>query len=196
MRIRAAIVDDAAALGHVVVESWLAAHRGQMPDEAWQKRVDEWTPEVSAQGWARVLTDQVEHAGSRDVVLVAEDDSGALDAVVYGTAADDDHSGPTAEITALYVAPDCRRLGIGAALLRAAATELARHGFSSVRLDVLTANAAARGFYAAMGGQEIGSGTFDEEGFPLPVTVYGWSDLAALADAKSAEVTVEDDPAQ
>ena len=47
-------------------------------------------------------------------------------AVVYGTAADDDPRAPTAEISALYVAPDLRRRGIGAALLRAAAAELAQ----------------------------------------------------------------------
>src|SRR6187431_2054584 len=53
MRIRAAVVDDAPAMGRVMVGSWLSAHRGQMPDAAWQKRVDEWTPAVSARGWAR-----------------------------------------------------------------------------------------------------------------------------------------------
>jgi hypothetical protein len=31
-----------------------------MPDAAWQQRVDEWTPEVSARGWARAITDQAE----------------------------------------------------------------------------------------------------------------------------------------
>ena len=137
MRIRAAEIDDAPALGRVMVASWLAAHRGQMPDAAWQKRVDEWTPDVSAQGWVRVLTEQAESAGSRDVVLVAEDDSRAVSAVVHGTAEDDDPSGLTAEISALYVAPSCRRRGLGAALLKAAAAELAQHGFSSFRLDVL-----------------------------------------------------------
>ena len=180
MRIRAAVVDDAPAMGRVMVDSWLSAHRGQMPDAAWQKRVDEWTPEVSAQGWLRVLTEHAESEGSREVLLVAEDDSGALTAVVYAIADGDDPSGPTAEISALYVEPGLRRRGTGAALLKAAAAELARRGFSSARLDVLTANDPARRFYEAMGGQEVGRGTFDEEGFPLPVTVYAWSDLAAL----------------
>ena len=40
-------------MGRVMVDSFLSAHRGQMPDAAWQQRVDEWTPEVSARGWAR-----------------------------------------------------------------------------------------------------------------------------------------------
>jgi hypothetical protein len=45
-----------------------------MPDAAWQQRVDEWTPEVSARGWARAITDQAEGNAARDVLLVAEDD--------------------------------------------------------------------------------------------------------------------------
>jgi hypothetical protein len=45
-------------MGRVMVDSLLSAHRGQMPDAAWQQRVDEWTPEVSARGWARVITDR------------------------------------------------------------------------------------------------------------------------------------------
>ena len=32
-------------MGRVMVDSFLSAHRGQMPDAAWQQRVDEWTPE-------------------------------------------------------------------------------------------------------------------------------------------------------
>ena len=60
MRIRPATAEDAAALGELMVESWLAAHRRQMPEALWQKRVEEWTPEVSARGWARVLADRAE----------------------------------------------------------------------------------------------------------------------------------------
>lgn len=85
----------------VMVDSFLSAHRGQMPDAAWQQRVDEWMPEVSARGWARAITDQAEGNAARDVLLVAEDDSGVLSALVSGTAADDDPSGSIAEIEAL-----------------------------------------------------------------------------------------------
>ena len=82
MKIRAAIVDDAPALGRIMVEAWLSAHQGQMTDVAWQKRVDEWTPDVSAQGWARVLVDQAVGNAQFDVLLIAEDDSGILHALV------------------------------------------------------------------------------------------------------------------
>jgi hypothetical protein len=95
-----AVIEDAPAMGRVMVDSFLSADRGQMPDAAWQQRVDEWTPEVSARGWARAITDQAEGNAARDVLLVAEDDSGVLSALVSGTAADDDPSGSIAEIEA------------------------------------------------------------------------------------------------
>ena len=69
MRIRGAELRDAPALGHLVVESWLAAHRGQVPDAAWQKRLDEWTPEVSGRAWARLLGDRIDGNHDRTVLL-------------------------------------------------------------------------------------------------------------------------------
>jgi hypothetical protein len=36
-----------------------------------------------------------------------------------------------------------------------------------------------------MGGSEIGNRMFDEEGFPLPMTVYGWPDIAAATGVSS-----------
>jgi len=174
VRIRSAVRDDAAALGRVMVASWLSAHEGHMPAEAWRRRVAEWTPEVSAQGWARVLDAQALGDAPGDVLLVAEDQAGQAVGLVYGRAADDDPSS-TAEVGSLYVAPTCRRQGIGAALLRAAGMELHDLGFSTIRLDVLSANREARAFYEDMGGREVGRGMFEEEGFLLPVTIYEWS---------------------
>ena len=156
MKIRAAVVDDAPAMGRVMVDSWLSAHRGQMPDAAWQKRVDEWTPDVSSRGWVRAFTERADGNASRDVLLVAEDDGGVLSALVSGTAVDDDASGSMAEIGALYVLPDRRGQGIGGSLLREAASELAKLGFSALHVGVLAANLPARRFYEAMGGREIG----------------------------------------
>ena len=181
MRVRAAVVEDAPAMGRVMVEAWLKAHRGQMPDAAWQKRVDEWTPDVSARAWARLLTERAQGDHGRGVLLVAEDDAGDLVGLVLGTEAEDDTSGSTADISALYVLPDQQGRGIGRRLLQEAASETATLGFSSLEIGVLTANLPARGFYEAMGGREAGQRTFDEEGVLLPGTVYTWPDLAALS---------------
>ena len=161
-----------------MVPSWLSAHRGQIPDAAWQKRVEDWTPDVSASAWARLLGAQADGSAPRHVLLVAEDDSGVV-ALVLGTPSDDPSSG-TAEIGALYVSPDRHRRGIGAALLGACANELMHHDFSALRVGVLTANLPARRFYEATGGHEVDHGSFDEEGHLLPVTVYEWSDIRTV----------------
>lgn len=179
IKVRAAVLDDAPAMGHVMVETWLRAHRGQMPDSAWQKRVDEWTPEVSARAWARLLS-ELEVGDPRVVLLVAEQDCGDPLALVLGTEAEDDESGATAEINALYVLPESQGQGIGRRLLQDAARELVSLGFSGLRIGVLSANLAARAFYEAMGGHEVGQRTIDEGGSSLPGTVYGWSDLTAV----------------
>ena len=178
MWIRPAVAGDAAELGRVMVESWLAAHRGQMPEALWEKRVAEWTPEVSAAGWARVLAAQAEAAVPDDVLLVAEDEGAVIVGVLYGDLADD---GVTGEVGAVYVSYDHHREGIGAVLLRAGAAELRRLGASALRISVLTDNVLARRFYEGMGGVEVGQGTFDEEGTLLATTVYEWSDVSALA---------------
>lgn len=179
MRVRAATLDDAPAMGRVMVDAWLSAHRGQVPEPVWRKRVEEWTPEVSAAAWARLLVEQARGTAARAVVLVAEEPGeGGLVALVLGDEDVEDATGSTAQIGALYVREDRRGRGIGRALLRAAAGELAGHGFSRLRVGVLTSNRPARAFYEAMGGQEIERRAFDEEGVPLPGTVYGWQSLA------------------
>ena len=182
MRIRAAAVDDAPAMGRVMVEAWLSAHRGQMPDTLWQKRVEEWTPKVSAEAWARMLAEQAQGEAARVVVLVAEEPGHGSDplALVMGDQDEEDRSGSTAQVGALYVRPDRRGQGIGRALLGHAARELTGLGFSALHIGVLTANRPARAFYEAMGGQEIGQRTFDEEGVLLPGTVYAWPDITAV----------------
>lgn len=162
-------------MGRVMVESWLAAHRGQVPDEAWRKRVDEWTPEVSAAAWGRLLAERADDDHARVVLLVAEADPGEIVALVLGTDAEDDGSGSTAEISALYVQPGRQGQGIGRLLLQEAASRLATLGFSKLHIGVLSANLPARAFYKAMGGHPVGERTFDEEGTLLPGTVYEWA---------------------
>ena len=183
MRIRAARAEDAPALGRVMVESWLTAHRGQVPDPAWQERAETWTPDVSARGWSKVLTDQAAADRPDDVLLLAEDGQGEVIGLVYGVMSADDASRATAEIVVLYVTPARHREGIGAALLKAVARELADLGVTGLRLNVLEANHPAREFYEATGGVEAGRTTIEEDGNVLPSVVFEWSDVSAVASA-------------
>lgn len=190
-KVRSAVVDDAPAMGAVMVESFLSAHRGQMPDAAYRKRVEEWTPEVSARAWARALAELADGNPDWAVVMVAEDDGGLL-GLVAGGAAEGDPSGKMCEIGALYVDTRRRGEGVGTALLHAAAGRLADLGYTELHIAVLSANGPARAFYEAMGGRERGQGTADEEGFLLPLTIYGWTDVSELrADGREPPSTAE-----
>ncbi|MBD3926204.1 GNAT family N-acetyltransferase [Nocardioides cavernae] len=180
MEVRSALLEDAPALGRVIVEAWLSAHRGQMPEEAWRKRVEEWTPEVSAEGWARLLSEMATDDQLRTVLLVAEEGPGEPVALVLGTTDESDASGATAQVIALYVLPSHQRHGAGRLLLHTVAAQLRSLGFTALRIGVLTSNLPAREFYEAMGGREVEQRTFDEEGLLLPETVYAWPDLTAL----------------
>jgi GNAT superfamily N-acetyltransferase len=171
-----------------MVEAWLSAHHGQMPEPAWRARVEEWTPEVSARAWARLLAEgAVDGNDAHAVLLVAEDAAGDLVALALGTEVADE-SGRTAQVDALYVLPDRQGRGIGRLLLQESARRLLALGYVRLTIGVLSANLPARAFYEAMGGVESGRRTFDEDGHPLPETVYGWSDLAALARDRDGQV--------
>lgn len=164
-----------------MVESWLPAHRGLIPHPAWQKRADEWTPEVSAKAWLGFFAAQAEELAPRTVLLVAEDGDGGPVALVMGASIEDDSGGTLAEISDLYVLPHHRGRGIGGSLLRAAADLLATWGSTSLHVGVLSTNGPARGFYEAMGGQAHSQRFVDEDGLSLPLTVYAWRDIGALA---------------
>jgi len=64
--------------------------------------------------------------------------------------------GGEGEILSLGVLPDCRRFGIGWALLRAVIDEAARRELPSIVLEVADDNAAARGLYARAGFVAVG----------------------------------------
>ncbi|MEZ4708925.1 MAG: GNAT family N-acetyltransferase [Caldilineaceae bacterium] len=193
--IRPARTTDADAMGRVMVDTYLAAHRGQMPDKAWQKRKDEWTPDVSARSWRGYLQGMADGEDPDDCVYVAEVEdadkaylqlTGGRDAplhvvgLVTAHPAKEDWLSNAGEIGAIYVLESCHGLGIGRKLMQAAAAHMQGRGRAALQVGVLAKNAPARNFYAALGGTPVGERQFDEEGFLLPEIVYGWPDLAAI----------------
>jgi GNAT superfamily N-acetyltransferase len=168
-------------MGRVMVTSWLAGHRGQMPARAWERRRDQWTPKDSARAWQRALLERDRLPdGVRDCYLVAEDDRGTMIAVACGSVNRADPSGVFGEVHALYVDPNRYGLGVGRLLLQQLSGCLADRGATSVQIGVLAANQGARGFYEALGGQLAGERLFDEDGDLLPESIYVWPDITSL----------------
>jgi len=180
MIIRAAYEADAPAMGYLMVETYLAAHRDQMPAAAWAKRATEWTPEVSAQGWARTLRELAAATGPHDCIYVAEDEHGELLGLALGGPANVAGGPPTGAVYALYVRRSAQGRGVGRRLVHAVAADLAQQGMTALQIGCLAANAPARRFYEALGGRLVGERLFDEDGVLLPEVVYGWADLETL----------------
>jgi ribosomal protein S18 acetylase RimI-like enzyme len=186
--VRQARVEDAPAMGRVMVRAWLAAHRGQLPSSSGQRRRARWTPQVSAEAWERNLRERDASAEpARDCYLVAEDERATVVAVAMGSVNHTDPSGFFGEINVLYVDPDQHRRGIGRQLVQHLSACLADRGVTSVRVGVLTANHQARLFYEALGGQHLGERLLAEDGELLPESIYAWPDITSLLSPPDAE---------
>ena len=187
MIIRAAREADAPEMGHIMVDTWLVAHSDQMPVDAWAKRAEEWTPEVSAQGWARTLREIATDERSQDCIYVALDEGGEIVGLVMGGPADAENLPQTGAVYALYISTRHQGQGLGRRLVQAVAAELAQKGMTALQIGCLAANAPARGFYAAIGGHLVSERLFDEEGVMLPEVVYEWPDIQALVATEQSE---------
>ena len=170
IEIRAAKCDDAPAMSRLMVDTWLEAHRGQMPDHLWEARRSEWTYEVSERGWRRMLAGIAGGSNSNDRVFVATE-NGTVVGLAACTAKPDLR---TVSVGSLYVLVTHQRMHIGRDLLDRVLAEYAELEAKAVHIGVLAANVPARRFYEAMGGQLGEKRDFDEEGEMLPEVVYVW----------------------
>jgi GNAT superfamily N-acetyltransferase len=168
-------------MGRMGTETWLSAHRDQMPEEVWKKRRDEWSEEVSARNWARTLQEIADDASPRECIYVAIDESsGEVVGIVMGQPAADPAPANTGEINVLYVRESHQGRGLGRRLVQAVAGYLRQFNLHALEIAVLTANAPARRFYEALGGQVVREAEFEDYGYILPEVVYRWADTRAL----------------
>jgi len=149
-------------MARVIVDTWFAAHEGQVPDETIRQRRAEWGYPASEQGWRRSIR---EADGVTSLVLVATDGD-----QVVAVAASEVRGADCAEMEALYVSVPYQRSGIGRRLLEAAIDHYRGLGILTLHIAVLAANRPARRFYERLGGQA--SSTRDgDDGLEI---VYAW----------------------
>ncbi len=136
---------DVPAIAGVHVRAWRAAYRGLVHDAV----LDSLSVAEREQMWNGLVPSRDDDA---HVTIVAEIEGEVVGfCSVAAPSRDADAPEGTAEIPAIYVEPDRRRGGIGAALLDAALVALEAAGWRRVTLWVVATNANARAFYARFG---------------------------------------------
>jgi ribosomal protein S18 acetylase RimI-like enzyme len=144
LKVRQASKGDVRRIAEIHVRSWQAAYRGILPDYL----LDNLSVSEREQSWNAVLG-----GGDGWLTLVVEKRGTGVTGLcsVATPSRDDGVSEATAEIGALYVAPDHWREGAGGAMLSAALKQLRRQGWREVVLWVLPENRPALAFYDRFG---------------------------------------------
>ena len=170
--IRKAVVEDAAPIARVHVNSWKTTYQGIVPDEYLaslniEDRITMWTKQLAA---------------DQSVIFVAE----AMQEVfgfISGAALRDPIGEYDAELYAIYLLREGQCCGVGRALAHMLAESLLIKNFKSLAVWVLEANPAVS-FYQALGAIPILRKTIEIGGVRLPELALGWADLNASLRAR------------
>ena len=119
-----------------------------------------------------------------EYIYVAENDAGDIIGVAMGGPERSNHPLYTGEIYFLYLLPAYHRQGIGRQLTISVVERLVEHGMDSLLIRVLKANAPARRFYEALGGQLVLEEQIEDQGAVLDQVAYGWRDVSVLLHSR------------
>jgi GNAT superfamily N-acetyltransferase len=175
--IRPATPAHAEAIAQVRIEAWRVTYRGMIPDAY----LAAMKVEESAAMWLRVLS-----ANADAVCVFVADDAGVVRGFASGNRLAPPKLGLDAELSAIYLAHDYQRSGIGKRLLAAVAGTLQSRGATGLLTWVIAGNRPARTFYEKLGATLLIEQPFQWDGLDLVEAGYGWTDLAALIAACTA----------
>jgi len=158
--VREATVADSAGIARVRIETWRAAYRGLVPQEALDRLSIERETILRIERW----DEHHSHPGSHDLVAVA--DSEVVGWAFAGPARDPDPPA-TGELYAIYAIAERWSRGVGHALLAEVERRLIADGHEGAYLWVLHGNARAAAFYEshgwhADGGRKVEEGMHEE----------------------------------
>ena len=166
MMIRPATPADLSDICALHVANWQEDYSGLLPDDVLGLPLS-----------AEMTKRWSELPAPPDMVFVAERAGAFLGFGLVRPAHDD---GPLLE--SLHVIPAARGSGAGRALITRLASELGVAGYSTLWLEVLDGNQAARGFYARLGGTESTVITDHLLGRPVPARIVRWEDLSVFSE--------------
>ncbi len=177
---RRATPEDAAAIAGVHVASWQATYRGILPDGflaalSVEERTKHWTrnltePDQAPAGISSAAASA--QAGHASFVAVSPDRD-----IVGFCSAGPNRGGPRSfagEIYAIYLIEGAQRQGFGRALFTEGGRWLESRGLEPFLVWVLADNTKARGFYAAIGGEELEQRLITIGAKSYPEVAYGF----------------------
>ncbi len=166
MIIRPATSTDLPQVCALHIANWRDDYKGILPDNVLGQPLSE-----EMQGrWSRLPSPPA-------MVLIAEH-SGTL--LGFGLVFPDHADVPLLE--SLHVTKDARGAGVDRSLMQALVSKLRSAGYSSLWLDVLNENHAAREFYTHLGGAEGPLISDEWLGCQIPARIVRWPDLSLFPE--------------
>jgi L-amino acid N-acyltransferase YncA len=169
--VRPATEQDASAISHIHVQTWLTTYAGIVP----QDYLSSLNEAERVPVWRQWLVQDIQ-------AYVAE-----LDGEVVGFACGGQIRETLreydAELFAIYVLKRAQGFGIGTALLGSLAASLTARGFTSMVAWCLQDNPSA-GFYGKTGALRVSSKTIEIGGALLPEVAFAWPNLKMLAASR------------
>jgi GNAT superfamily N-acetyltransferase len=177
VKIREAVVADAAGIARVHVDSWRSTYAGLLPAGFLAGLSYTGREEV----WRRTLANPL----AQTCVYVAESAGGQIAGFANGGAERTGQTGYDGELYAIYLLANFQRRGLGSRLVRAVAARLAAFGCASLLVWVLATN-PARTFYERIGGRYVSEQEIEIGGERVREVAYGWPDLGGLLERLAA----------
>ena len=178
--IRRAVVEDAAALTSVQIESWLTTYRGIVSDAFLAGlgdiiRVERWVERLSAPENFIFVAEERNQGPRPEVKIVGFVDGGPLREPI---------STYDGELYAIYLLLPSQRKGTGRALTATLAAAMSAQGFTSMLVWVLANNSATH-FYEKLGAVRLAEKLIEIGGDTLPEVALGWHSLSTLAASRT-----------
>ncbi|HEV2273051.1 MAG TPA: GNAT family N-acetyltransferase [Acidobacteriaceae bacterium] len=165
--IREATDQDASAIAHVHVKSWLTTYAGIVPED-YLASLNEAERTLVWRDWL-----------ARDIHSYVAELDGRVVGFVCGGQIREPLPGCDAELFAIYLLDRAQGRGLGTALLRTLADSLKAKGFKSMAVWVLERN-PARHFYQKSGASLVAAKEIEIGGVLLREVAFAWPDLAKI----------------
>ena len=171
--LRPAAIVDAPALARILTGTNRDTFQGLVPDRCLASP----TLEESERNWRRFFL--LETLAAEEIMMVSSAGGGEVTGYILAGAQTGRPDYPR-ELNVLMVDTPWQRQGIGRKLVAHIAGELSWQGVQSMLVGILAEN-PNQVFYERLGAKRVGSRPFNWAGYETQEILYGWDNLALLA---------------